>query len=177
MDGPELILPAYTPPRGPIRIDLARNRMEPVDGRLFSGTAAVTADQAYLSWFRVDQSMTFTAMEYLVGTAAGNVDLGIFSTTDFATFTLLGHTGATAAAGSSAIQSINLLASVTCDPAIDYFAAIVGSSGSLTLGRMTTLQGLVTTGARAAYIKASLDPLATFTTGTASNLLPWLCCK
>lgn len=166
--------PSVTNSRGPLRVN--GNRVEPVDGRLISGSTTVTADLAYLSWFRVDTAMVFTAMEYLCATAAGNVDLGVFTTTDFTNFTLLGHTGATAAAGASAVQSINLLASVTCVPGKDYYASIVGSNAALAIARITIFNAIAGAN-KTSYQKAALDPLADFATPANTNLVPWLVMK
>ena len=146
-------------------------RIEPIDARAFVGGAAVSADGAYLVWFRVDFPFRATAMEYLCSTASGNVDLGIFSTADFSAFTLLGSTGATAAAGSNAMQSINLSAAVDLAPGIDYYAAIVGPSGSLQIGRIAPFAAAMGAG-KLAYAKSSLNPLANIASGAVSGTRP-----
>jgi hypothetical protein len=152
-------------------------RIEPIDGRLFSGGAAVAADTAYLVWFRVDRPITVAAMEYLCSTAAGNVDLGVYSTADFATLTRLGSTGATAAAGANAIQSINLTAPVLLVPGTDYFAGLVGSSASLVVARNGQF-GNLSAATKTALMKTASNPLpASITTPAGANYIPWLCLK
>lgn len=148
-------------------------RIEPVDSRAFVAGATISADVAYLVWFRVDTLFTATAMEYMCVSAAGNVDLGIFRTTDFSSFTLIGSTGATAASGSTAMQAISLTASVPLAPGVDYYAALVGSSASLSIGRIAPFAGAV--GAtRLAYFKAALNPLATFSSPSNGAIIPLL---
>jgi hypothetical protein len=152
-------------------------RVEPVDGRYFSGGGVVTLDLAYFVHFRVDQPITIAAMEYLCSVAAGNVDLALLSTTDFATLTRLGSTGATAAAGSNAIHSIALTAPVAIVPGVDYFASIVGSSGTLQIARAAQFAGI--SGAnKTLFQKAATNPIpssvATLASGT---MVPWLCLK
>ena len=151
-------------------------RIEPVDVRMFTGGAVVSADVAYLVWFRVDTLFTATAMEYMCVTAAGNVDLGIFRTTDFSAFTLLASTGATAAAGSMAMQSINLTASVSLSPGVDYFASIVGSSASLSIGRIASFAA-ASGAASTVFFKSALNPLATFSTPSNGGTIPLLVVK
>jgi hypothetical protein len=151
-------------------------RIEPMDSRLFTAVSAVAANTAYLVWFRIDAPFTATAMEYICGAANGNVDLGIFSSPDFATFTLLGSTGATAASGSNTTQSINLTGSVVLLPGVDYYASLSGVSASLTVGKFSGFSAS-TFAAKTACQKAALQPLATFSTPAAPGLVPYLAIK
>jgi len=160
--------------RGPLF--LSSTRIEPLDSRLFTAVSAVAASTAYLVWFRVDAPFTASAMEYICGAANGNVDLGIFSSPDFATFTMLGSTGATAASGSNTTQSINLTGSVVLLPGIDYYAALSGTSSSLTVGKFSGFSAS-TFSAKTGCQKASLNPLATFSTPAAPGLQPYLAIK
>lgn len=176
MSTPTGLIPAR-PAINPLGLTRQTNvRIEPVDGRVFAAGAVVTADLAYLVGFRVATPFAASAMEYLCSIAAGNVDMGIFSTLDFNAFTLLASTGATLAAGSNVIQSINLTAGVTLVPSVDYFAALVGNNATLSVGRIAgfaTMWG----GSRSVYAKAALNPLASFSTPASGALLPWLAIK
>lgn len=148
-------------------------RIQPMDSRTAISSTTVTADLAYLLRFAVPTPMTVSVMEYYCATAAGNVDLGIFTTTDFTAFTLLASTGATLAAGASAIQAISLTASIVVVPGVEYYAALVGNNAGLTIGRTAPLSAVVGP-TRMCFQKAALDPLATFSTPTNGTLMAWM---
>lgn len=100
-------------------------------------TSTRTAQRAYLGIVRAAKPLTFTQMSYQVGAAAGTVDLGIYSF-DGTNFVRVGSTGATAAAGSSNIQTIALTAPATLQPGTDYWLAYLPSDGATqTCGRGT----------------------------------------
>lgn len=173
------LLTSYTRPTPTSLRGLVRQtdvRIEPVDGRAVISGAVVAADTAYFVSFRVAVPFPATAMEYLCVAAAGNVDLGIFSTADFTNFTMLSHTGATLAAGTSAVQSINLLATLNLVPGVDYFASIVGNNAALTIARIAGFNN-INFASRSSYLKASLNPLASFSTPQVSGLVPWMAIK
>ena len=93
----------------------------------------LTADSVYLTRVRVKAAITVSTMHVYIGAALGNVDLGIYTGTRTGTLTRIASTGSTAAAGSSALQSIALTASVTLTPGTDYWFAFGSTSGSTTL--------------------------------------------
>lgn len=147
--------------------------IEPMDPRFFTTPAAITANLAYLVKFRVQRATTATGLAFYIGTAAGNADVGIFTSTNGTNFTLLGSSGSTAASGSSTTQAINLTANVPLVPYTNYWAAIVGDNVSLTIARISGA-GTLNLLNKTAIAKAGLFPLATFTTLASTGFVPYL---
>lgn len=150
--------------------------IEPVDARCFAGAVAVaTANLAYLSRFRLSKAATISAVSYFVGTASGNVDVGVYEF-DGTNYVRLGSSGSTAASGSSAVQTINLTASVNLRPGKDYWLALAADNGTITILR----QGgtVVLAFGNRTLFKSSLSPFALPATisspSTTSTTVPWL---
>src|SRR5690349_5631390 len=97
-------------------------------------TATDAANQATFHRIRVSKSITVSQMTIFVATASGNIDLGIYQS-DGTTLTRLASTGSTAVAGTNAIQTINLSASVTTQPGIDYYLACSRDNATAAIAR------------------------------------------
>lgn len=135
-----------------------------------NSTAYPSANLAYYVPFVLRRKITVSSMSCINGaTAAGNVDMGIYSF-DGARIT---HTGNTAQAGTTVIQQISLSGgAVTIGPGI-YYMALVESSTSATFAMWTGLSA-TTLKACGMYQQATASPLpasATFAT-QAQTVLP-----
>lgn len=136
--------------------------------------ASTVANQANFVRVRVAKAITVTTMAYIVGTASGNVDLGIYDSPDGgATLTRLSSTGSTAAAGTSAIQAIALTTPVTLTPGKDYWFAFAADNGTITAMRLSTVPTYNSRKNRA-LAKAANFPLPTSVASLASGLTYWL---
>lgn len=94
-----------------------------------SAQAFPTANAAYGFRGRVSAPLAVSKIQYSVGAAAGNVDLGIYTSTDEGTtLTRIASTGSTAVSGSSTTQTINLTAAVTLAPGVDYWLFITADT-------------------------------------------------
>lgn len=148
--------------------------IEPMDPRFFTATSAYSgASTAYLLKFRLSKATTATSLTYSVGAASGNVDLGIFTSTDNLNFTLLGSSGSTASAGTNANQTIALTANVNLVPGVNYWAAISSDNTTLTVAQISNASA-VSVLSKAVLSKASLFPLATFVTPSAPGRAPYV---
>lgn len=160
-----LVLPS------PPRPDLI---LEPMDPRYVTAASAIAGiSTAYLIKFRVQKPTIATALSIYVGAASGNVDLGIFSSTDGVAFTLLGSTGSTLSAGTNAAQTINLPVNVLLAPGTNYWAALAADNTTLTVGQIANASGVAAIN-KTALTKAALFPLAGFSTASASGRAPYL---
>ena len=89
------------------------------------------ANTAYYFPFTVADTVTFTRGHLYNGaTATGNVDIGIYSESG----TRLASTGATAQAGTSAVQTIAFTASVTLTPGRYYMGLSLSSATGTVFG-------------------------------------------
>lgn len=101
---------------------------------------AITSALVYLGRVRVGKPVPVTQMSYGVGTASGNVNLGIYTYNPAtATYTLVAWTASTAAAGASVIQTIPLVAAYTMLPGVDYALAFQADNGTITAQRTSAL--------------------------------------
>ena len=127
-------------------------------------TAAVAAwpaiSQAFFFRVRVAKSISITTISFFVGTASGNVDVGVFTSTDGgSTLTLARSSGSTAVAGSSAWQDVALTSAYVLNPGIDYWLAISVDNTTCTSYRVA-VQAPIMLRKNMGLIKASLFPLA-----------------
>lgn len=139
-----LILPPLADPPYPF--------LTPFDPRSGNSSANVVANTVYLERLpRVSHPVSITAIEYFCVSAAGNVDLGLYTTTDpvgtqaealAATFTRVAQTGATAAAGTNAWHRISLTAPYTYNPASNLWVSF-GSDGAPSVARIAPLHQLL----------------------------------
>ncbi len=130
-----------------------------------------TANSASLILVRVGRPIRLTSLSIYIGGASGNVDVGIF-TRSGTTYTLVASSGSTAAAGTNAMQTIALTAAYTLSPGTDYYFGEVADNGTVTIGRSSAVSATVPAIGVENGIKASLFPLATFTTITTSQICP-----
>ena len=100
-------------------------------------TAALAANTGYLQRFRVAAPLTIGRITYFVGTASGNVDVGVYRLDGGDTLTRLASSGSTAAVGAAATHTVPLTASVTLVPGVDYYLAFAPDNATVTIGRTT----------------------------------------
>jgi len=95
------------------------------------------AGRMFINYARVGRAVPVTKMTYIIGTAAGNVDMGIYTGNAGRTlFTLVASSGSVVAAvGGGGYQTVTLSAPFTLQPGVDYWFALWTSSASLTLAR------------------------------------------
>lgn len=99
-----------------------------------SSGAAGVANSGYFARVRVGRPLPITRMSCWVGTASGNVDLGIYQS-DGTTLTRIASTGPTAVAGTNTTQTIVLTSAVTLAPGVDYYLAIAADNATATFAR------------------------------------------
>lgn len=156
-------------------VGLTLDNPESMLAMLVSGTvAAPIANQAYFARARFPKAMLITAMKYGVGAASGNVDMGIYDSTDGgANLNRLASTGSTAVAGASAVQQINLTAALRVYPDKDYWIAIAFDNAVATVAR-NSVNSFVCLNENVAGIKATSFPLpTTIATITATSTMIW----
>lgn len=154
-------------------------QMDFIEPMLFadSSAASLTANTAYLLRFRVAEAIPVTKLVYKIAVSSGNVDVGIFTSTDLTNFTLLASSGSTAAAATNAVAEVTLTAGVTLVPKTDYWLAFVTDNTTLTLFRvlLNFTGGSTLGGLKSRFIsKASLFPLASFATPAVSANGIWM---
>lgn len=117
--------------------------LETIDARLIPSAAVIAANT--LVAFRLRSHPTVTAtltqVSIYIGTANGNVDVGLYAS-DGTTLTEVASTGSTATAGTNAVQTIPLASSVLPVLGQDYYALLISDSATLTLGRYVGVPGI-----------------------------------
>jgi hypothetical protein len=143
--------------------------VESIPGIVGANTpAALTANAAYFFRVRVAAPLTVTKISFMVGTASGNVDAGIYASTDGGvTLTRLVSAGSTAAAGSSAIQSLTI-ATTTLVPGVDYWLAFAVDNATATIGK-TTVQNAISNRFARGNAKTSSFPLPSSVASLTAN--------
>lgn len=104
-------------------------------------TAAVatypTANLACFYRIRAEKAITISTISFFVGTASGNADVGIYTSTDGGTtLDRQRSSGSTAVAGSSAWQDVALTSSIALVPGVDYWIAIAADNTTFTTYRV-----------------------------------------
>lgn len=109
------------------------------DPRLVASTATMGANLSVFWRFRVKEQITVTTIKtYNGGTVAGNLDAGIYTTTDASvTLTRLASSGSVAASGTSAWQTLTLSGPVTLEPGTDYWYGAATSDATHTVLRIS----------------------------------------
>lgn len=138
-----------------------------------SAAAWPVANTATLTKVRTAKPITVSSVTIFIGAAAGNVDVGIYSLTG-STWNRLASSGSTAAAGTNAVQTINLTAPIALSPHVDYWIAVVAdTTTTLTIGRLAPPAALGGFG-NGNVSKASSFPLPSqITTPAATSYTPW----
>lgn len=128
---------------------------------------------------RVDAPFKVTNLSYMVGTASGNINLGVYvANAALDAFTLVASTASTAAAGASAIQTIALSAPYWLVPGVDYYFAFQADNNTITVYRTSGTVGFAI-GAQSMYKSGLTYNLATNGTSitganTTNQPLPWI---
>jgi hypothetical protein len=136
--------------------------------------AALTANRAHLAYLgRLDRPLPIVSLGYYVGSASGNVDLALLSRSG-TTATRLASTGSTAAAGASAIQTINVSAQALVPAGVDLYAAIAPDNATLTVGRIAGSSPILAVGTRVAYAETQFPIEASFSITTPTTVMPLL---
>lgn len=151
--------------------------VETIPSYLIVVPATAVANQVYATRVRVGRAVTVTTMTIYVGTASGNVDLGIYTSADNGvTLTRVGSTGSTAVAGASANQTISLTTPVTLLPGVDYYLAAAVDNGVASFGQFQTTVAPATALGNLTLTKTASFPLpaslATLTAG--ATTLRWV---
>jgi len=108
--------------------------LETCDPRDPSATlATLAANTAYLSLIRPSAPIRIVSLVVEIGGNFGNIDLGIFTSTDDATFTLLASTGPTTSVGTNSLQTIALTSAVTLPPGTSYWFAVSADNAIVTI--------------------------------------------
>lgn len=148
--------------------------IEPIPWPSFSAEAVYfTANFAVLVAVRVAAPVVISTIEYYVGTASGNVDVGIY-TYDGSTFTRAASSGSTAASGTNAIQAINLTAPYALAPGVTYYFAIAADNITITMTRIVPHSATTLAHARAVAKSSSFPLPATITTPVGTSYVPFL---
>lgn len=143
---------------------------------LATTAGSITANIVYMGRLWVPKAKTITQMAYSVGNnGTANVDLGVFSSSDLITWTLMASTGSTAAVGTNAVQWINLTAPFDLIAGNTYWLGFVASTSTITAVR-TSATPAVDIRSRSLLETGSTIPLpASITTPIASGgALIWL---
>lgn len=138
--------------------------------------ATLAANTAYLSLIRPSAPIRISSLVVEIGGASGNIDFGVFTSTDASTFTLLASTGSTASAGTNALQTIALTSAVTLTPGISYWFSVAADNAIVTilrLGANANHVAAIAAGSRS-VAKGSLFPLATFSSPSTTAVTPWI---
>jgi len=134
-----------------------------------------SANAAVLHRVRVSAPMTVSKMIYPIGTASGNVDLGIYTSVDGGeNLTRVASSGSTAAAGATTVHEVTLTAPYELMPGVDYWLAMAADNTTLTTVRSAGPNASTMGYLRMSVLKSSAFPLpATIASPAASNLLLW----
>lgn len=95
----------------------------------------VTQNTVSLMLVRVARPVTVTKIRVWIGTANGNIDVGVYTSADGSTFTRRASAGSTASAGTNAIQELTLTAAFTFVPGTDHWLAWGTDSATVTTAR------------------------------------------
>lgn len=133
-------------------------------GAVVAAPSTLTANRAYLVPLPpVAIATAITAVLFQVGIQSGNVDVGLYSTTDWATFTRVASSGSTACPAAAFRNAIAL--SATLQPGTQYLLAFAADNGVATIGGWSADNGTGILLSEVAYIKATSFPLPTSLTG------------
>lgn len=147
--------------------------IEPVDGRLFTGSSAPAANTAYLSLFRLVEGRTITTVAIQHASPSGNGDVGVYRF-DGTNYVRIGSSGSTALTGSNALQVLTLTAAVDLEPDTDYWLAFAADNGVTTLYRTLGLTGSFGRGNKALSKGTSFPLPATISSPSATGYVPYL---
>lgn len=142
-----------------------------VQTRSVDGLSAATFPSANAVVFvrvRVSRSLVISTMRTFIGTASGNIDIGVYQS-DGTTLTRLSSTGSTPASGTNAIQAIALASPVTPSPGIDYYFAVAADNTTVTLARSAGTTVISAIGAQVMTLAASFPLPSTIALGSASG--------
>lgn len=131
-----------------------------------STSATFVANQAYLQpWEPITGSQSIIGVLTRVLTQSGNYDIGIYSTTDDATFTRVASKGSTAVPAAASV-GLNFTSAITLTAGVRYFMGFATDDATMVLASFTA--NINPSVAAAGYKKATSFPLpATLSTVTA----------
>jgi hypothetical protein len=122
---------------------------------------------AYCARSRVQPALSVTKLSVFIGTASGNVDVGIYSS-DGTTLTRLVSSGSTAAAGASAVQTITV-ASAALVPSFSYYLAVAPDNAIVTIGRVAITSAISALGKRVQAFTSGFPLPSTLTLSSGVN--------
>lgn len=104
-----------------------------VDSRYAGNVTAISANLALGSRVVIPRAGTISGLSVFIGTASGNIDVGVYSVSGTSR-TKLYSSGSTAAAGSNAWQSFSPSLVVNAGDIVDFCIAV--DNGTVTIGRI-----------------------------------------
>jgi hypothetical protein len=131
------------------------------------GAVALSANNAYCARIRVQPALSITKLSVFIGTASGNVDVGVYSS-DGTTLTRLVSSGSTAAAGASAVQTITV-ASTALVPGFSYYLAVAPDNATVTIGRVAITSAIAALGKRVQAFTSGFPLPSTLTLSAGVN--------
>lgn len=141
-------------------------------------TGSPTADRATLTWIgRLAKSLRVVDFTIYVATAAGTVDIGMFTLSGKSgtpTATNLGSVGSTSVAGSSASQIIAAPAGLWLPSATDLWVGASFSSASAVVGRAQPLAATIALDARVGFAATQTPLGATMVLTLGTAFCPWI---
>lgn len=111
--------------------------VESVSHKAVSTVATAASGVCIMYKFRVGRPGRLSTATVYVGTASGNIDIGI-CTSDGTNFVKQASTGSTVVAGSSALQAIAFTSPYTVQPGVDHWISLLVDNGTATLLRGAT---------------------------------------
>lgn len=149
--------------------------LETFPAPIIPAVGALSANQALFSRVpRLQQPITVNYLRYYVGTASGNVDLGIYTWDGSVGFTKVATTGSTASSGTNAAQIIALASPVVLVPGIDYFLAIAVDNATVTIGRFAFSGGAGAATQRCFSKTSSFALPSSVASATTTSAFAWL---
>lgn len=107
------------------------NALFPDDPHLATGTGTVTGNRVYLRRFQVARPFLLSNIGVFVQSASGNLDVGVYSSTDNGeNLTRVASAGSTAVAGTAALQTLPMTTPTWLIPGTDYFRGFVVDNGT-----------------------------------------------
>lgn len=154
------------------------DRFEPRDARTLASPSFNTfsANDVALIHFRLAQDFTVSKLGIFISPSAGNVDLGIATSDDMATFTKVASTGSVAAGTANEIMEPSLTTPYLCRAGVNYWFMLGVTNATLGVYATGPMSSKI-----AALMKTSLyKPSAwssglpaTITGASASSIVPW----
>ena len=159
-------------------LDQRTDRFEPRDARTLASPSFSTfsANDVALIQFRLARDFTVATLGILINPSAGNVDLGIATSDDMATFTKVASTGSVAAGTANEIMEPALSAPYLCRAGVNYWFMLGVTNATLGVYATGSGSSKITTLMKTSLYKPSAwsSGLPATITGASTNVIvPW----